>query len=172
MNINYHNSAVKRVMSYVQHYNHKKYWKRRAYAVKTGGFAPYKLYCLLYVKRCDAFNKASMGTDYGAGAEFAEPPILPHGLNGIVVSPQCVIGRHVKLFHQVTLGNDYKEIDNAPTIGDNVTVFPGAKVFGRITIGDNSVIGANAVVNFDVPENSVVVCQKSRVLLRKSNNEL
>ena len=159
------------IMGWVQHYHPQKYWKRRSYAVKPYGFPLRKLFCLLYVKRCDAFNKASMGTDYGAGAEFTEPPILPHGLNGIVICPQAKIGRNVRIFHQVTIGNDYKDINNAPTIGDNVTVFPGAKIIGKVSIGNNCKIGANAVVHFDVPDNSVVVCEKAR-MIRKDQNDI
>ena len=44
-----------------------------------------------------------------------------------------------------------------PVIGDNVTITCGAKVLGNITVGNNSVIGANAVVIHDVEENSVMV---------------
>jgi serine O-acetyltransferase len=43
-----------------------------------------------------------------------------------------------------------------PRIGKNVIVYPGAKIIGGIHIGDGEIIGANAVVVTDVPENSVV----------------
>lgn len=51
-----------------------------------------QLYCLFYVKRCDAFNCASMGTDLGKGATFKTPPILLHGLNGIIIGHDAQIG--------------------------------------------------------------------------------
>ena len=42
-------------------------------------------------------------------------------------------------------------------IGDNVYMAPGAKIFGKITIGNNVKIGANAVIHKDIPDNAVVV---------------
>ena len=47
-----------------------------------GGLKLLKFFYLLYIKRCDAFNKASMGTDWNHGAVFETVPKLPHGLNG------------------------------------------------------------------------------------------
>lgn len=47
---------------------------------------------LLYIKRCDAYNNSSFGTDLNAGALFKTPPHLPHGPNGIIVSPYAKIG--------------------------------------------------------------------------------
>ena len=55
---------------------------------------------------------------------------------------------------------------NVPTIGDNVTIYPGAKIIGKITIGDNCEIGANAVVVHDVPPNTLVVTQSIREIPR------
>lgn len=45
---------------------------------------------------------------------------------------------------------------DCPTIGDNVTIYCGAKVLGNVTIDDNSIIAANAVVVKDIPPNVVV----------------
>jgi serine acetyltransferase len=58
---------------------------------------------LLYIKRQDAFNNASMGTHRNFGAKFVTPPSLPHGLNGIIVSHNAVLGKNVTIFHQVTI---------------------------------------------------------------------
>lgn len=77
---------------------------------------------------------------------------LPHGQ--VVVDGLVVIGRDAVLFPWTTIGlraNDFQ----GPTLGDNVRVGTGAKVIGPIQIGDNVLIGANAVVTRDVPENSV-----------------
>ena len=59
---------------------------------------------LLYIKRCDAFNNATLGTHLGFGASFADIPHLPHGLYGIVVTHNAVIGKNVTIYHQVTIG--------------------------------------------------------------------
>ena len=60
-----------------------------------------------------------------------------------------------------------------PTIGNNVTIFAGAKVFGKITIGDDAVIGANAVVTKDIPSHSMVAGVPAKIIkTRKEINEM
>lgn len=77
---------------------------------------------------------------------------------GIVVSERAVIGSNCNLSQQITIGVAGKgEKSGAPVIGDDVFVAPGAKVFGRIRVGHNVAIGANAVVYRDIPDNAVVV---------------
>jgi len=77
---------------------------------------------------------------------------------GIVVSENAVIGRNCNLSHQVTIGVSRRgERAGVPTIGDNVYIGPGAKIFGKLTVGDKAAIGANCVVTRDVPPSGVVV---------------
>lgn len=166
MNINYHRFPIRNILAVIQHYDAKKYWKRREYVVNRGGSKLLKLFYLLYIKRCDAFNKASLGTDLNHGAVFESVPKFPHGLNGIIISPFAHIGKNCRIFHQVTIGDDYRKVENAPVIGDNVTIYPGAKIVGKIRIGNNCEIGANAVVVKDVPDNSLVVCAQTRLIQR------
>ena len=125
-----------------------------------------KLLYLLYIKCCDAFNNASLGTDLNHGAVFETIPHFPHGLNGIIISPDAHIGKNCTIFHQVTIGNDNKKIENVPTIGDNVTIYPGAKIVGKVRVGNNCVIGANAVVWKNVPDNCLVVVGEHRIIQR------
>jgi serine O-acetyltransferase len=58
-------------------------------------------------------------------------------------------------------------VSHVPIIGDNVEIYPGAKIIGNISIGNNVKIGANAVVSFDVPDNSTVIVEKPRVILKE-----
>ena len=51
-----------------------------------------------------------------------------------------------------------------PTIGDNVYLGPGAKIFGKIQVGNNAAIGANCVVTRDVPDNGVAVGIPAKVI--------
>ncbi len=84
---------------------------------------------------------------------------------GIVVSEFAVIGRNCNLSHQVTIGVSRRGArPGVPTIGDNVYIGPGAKLFGAIVVGDNAAIGANCVVTHDVPENAVVVGIPGKVI--------
>ena len=76
---------------------------------------------------------------------------LPH-LNGIIISPMSKVGEDCTIFHQVTLGvNGRKSLAVAPVVGDRVSIGAGAKLIGPISIGDDAVIGANAVVTKDAP---------------------
>lgn len=79
------------------------------------------------------------------------------------------IGRDFYCLHLVTLGNDAKE--QRPVIGDNVSIYTGATVFGGIHIGDNVTIGAGAVVNKDVPANCTVVGNPA-VIVRKDGEKV
>ena len=121
---------------------------------------------LYYIKRCDAYNNASLGTDMNGGAVFKTIPRFPHGLNGIIINPWSKIGANCTIYHQVTLGDDGKDYHNAPQVGDNVVIGPGAKLIGAIKVGNNVRIGANAVVVEDIPDGAVVVAPKARVILK------
>ena len=59
-----------------------------------------------------------------------------------------------------------------PTIGDHVIIFPGAKVIGKIHIGNNVIIGANATVINDVPDNCVVVGTPARIVSTNSRKAI
>lgn len=78
---------------------------------------------------------------------------LQHGFSTIISAR--MIGKDCWVNQQVTIG--YAAEGIGPTLGDNVSVYAGAKVIGNITIGDNSIIGANAVVVKNVPPNCTVV---------------
>ena len=76
---------------------------------------------------------------------------------GIVVNEESTIGRNCNISQGVTLGQANRgKRAGAPVIGDSVYIGPGAKVVGRVTIGSNVAIGANAVVTMDVPDDAVV----------------
>lgn len=77
---------------------------------------------------------------------------LQHGFSTIITCNS--IGNDCWINQQVTIG--YNGV-YCPTIGNNVTINAGAKVIGNVHIGDNSIIGANAVVVKDVPSNCTVV---------------
>lgn len=98
----------------------------------------------------------------GLGVQFPHP-------NGIVVGLNTVIGSNCIIYQQVTFGG--KLVGDAqkgfyPMLGDNVTVFAGAKLIGQINIGNNVIIGANSVVNKDIPPYSVVAGIPARIIKR------
>jgi serine O-acetyltransferase len=76
----------------------------------------------------------------------------------IIVGRDTTIGANCSLSQDVTIGlAGNGPLAGVPTIGDDVYIAPGARLFGRIRVGDNVKIGANAVVHRDVPSNAVVV---------------
>lgn len=164
--INKKNVIISYVIHSIQHYNPKSYWKMREYVIdnNTGIIRKIiKLWYLFRIKRMDAFNNASMGTDIGFGAKFETPPHLQHGLNGIIISHYASIGKNAWIAQQVTIGQAIDK-NKAPQIGDNVIIGAGARIIGDIRIGDNVTIGANAVVIHDVPDNCVVGGIPARII--------
>jgi serine O-acetyltransferase len=106
------------------------------------------------------------GIEIHPGARIGPQLFIDHGM-GIVIGETAEIGRRVTLYHGVTLGGTSLEKKKRhPTLGDNVVVGAGAKILGAITIGENSRIGANAVVVKSVPPNSVVVGVPGQVVVR------
>ncbi|MGE5128891.1 MAG: hypothetical protein ACM3IK_04625 [Sphingomonadaceae bacterium] len=84
------------------------------------------------------------------------PVYMPHPY-GIVMHSRTVIGRHVTVMQQATLGSKSIGEDAAPVIEDDVYIGAGAKVLGAVRIGRGAIIGANAVVTRDIPPYCTVV---------------
>jgi serine O-acetyltransferase len=104
------------------------------------------------------------GMDISASATIGRGFFIGH-FGGIVINPDVVIGDNCNLSHGVTLGQVNRGTKaGCPVIGDNVFIGPGAKIIGRIHVGDGAAIGANCVVVDDVPENGVVVGVPGRVI--------
>ena len=82
---------------------------------------------------------------------------------GIVISPAAVFGNDVIVRQGVTVDLRRTGEGGAPTIGDRVDIGAGAKILGPIVIGDDVMIGANAVVIRDVPSNSIAVGIPARI---------
>jgi serine O-acetyltransferase len=89
-----------------------------------------------------------------------------HG--GIVISGYAKFGDNCRIRNGVVIGLRRVEDPCAPVIGNNVDIGAGAKLLGRITIGDNVTIGANAVVVRDVPSNCIAIGVPAIVRARRS----
>jgi serine O-acetyltransferase len=92
--------------------------------------------------------------------------VIDHS-GGIVISGYARIGDNCRIRSGVVIGLRRVEEPCAPVIGDNVDIGSGAKLLGPISIGNNVLIGANAVVLADVPDNSVAVGIPARVRPRR-----
>jgi len=80
--------------------------------------------------------------------------ILPHP-QGIVIGPEVVVGSRTWIFQNVTVGGTPGKV-GVPHIGSDSRIYTGAVVAGPIRVGCNVVIGANVVVYFDVPNQTIV----------------
>lgn len=98
------------------------------------------------------------------GATIGEGLFIDHG-SGVVIGETSEIGNNVTIYQGVTLGGTGNEKGKRhPTLMDNVVVGNGARVLGSFTVGENSRIGAGAVVLSEVPSNSTVVGNPGRVV--------
>ncbi len=106
---------------------------------------------------------SATGIDIHPGATIGESFFIDHG-TGVVIGETSVIGSHVRLYQAVTLGAKRFPTDEHghlikgsprhPVLEDDVVIYAGATVLGRITIGKGSVIGGNVWLTRSVPENS------------------
>ncbi|MBX9988616.1 serine O-acetyltransferase [Priestia aryabhattai] len=94
------------------------------------------------------------GIDIDYRAKIGSGCCIVHGV-GTVVGCGAVIGENAKIYHGVTLGiaDSPNREDGFPTVGDNALIGAGAKLLGKINIGDQVRIGANSVVINDIPNN-------------------
>ena len=95
--------------------------------------------------------------EMGGGSVFA------YGGIGVVIHSRAVIGKNCLIGQGVTIGgkSGWYEV---PVIGDNVHISAGARILGPIRIGNNVIIGANAVVVKDVPDNCIVAGVPAKII--------
>jgi len=158
----FQNKLGQYILSYLQNYNHEKYWRRRSIVIDSSNRTNvlFKLYYLYYIKKIDAKHHCSFGTNLNSGSIFKTLPNLPHGPNGIIIGHDLEIGKNVTIFHQTTLAH------GGGTIGDNVVFGSGSKLLKGINVGDNVKIGMNCVVIENIPANSSVVLCRPRIIVK------
>jgi serine O-acetyltransferase len=111
------------------------------------------------------------GVDIHPGARIGGSFFIDHG-TGVVIGETAVVGERVRLYQAVTLGARRFEVDEHgalvkgtsrhPIVEDDVVVYAGATILGRITIGRGSTIGGNVWVTRSVPPGSHVTQAQSR----------
>lgn len=111
------------------------------------------------------------GIDIHPRAKIGESFTIDHG-TGVVIGSTSIIGNNVKIYQGVTLGaksfpldehgNPIKGIPRHPIVEDDVVIYAGATILGRITIGKGSVIGGNVWVTQDVPPQSRIIQSRAK----------
>ena len=110
-------------------------------------------------------SKVPYQAKIGKGTKFG------YGGIGVVIHSKAQIGDYCSIGQQVTIGGGNSMYPGLPIIGNHVRISKGAIVFGGITIGDNAIIGANAVVNKPVPDNAVVAGVPAKIIRIKKDEE-
>jgi serine O-acetyltransferase len=118
------------------------------------------------------------GIDIHPGAQVGESFFIDHG-TGVVIGETAIIGDRVRIYQGVTLGAKSFPIDEAgwlvksiprhPIIEDDVVIYAGATILGRVTIGRGSEIGGNVWLTHDVPPHSRVVQAREQNLVSLTN---
>nr|WP_074745031.1 serine O-acetyltransferase EpsC [Nitrosospira multiformis] len=114
---------------------------------------------------------SSTGIEIHPGAQIGGFFFIDHG-TGVVIGETAVIGEHVRLYQAVTLGAKRFPVDEHgalvkgnlrhPIVEDDVVIYAGATILGRITIGRGSTIGGNVWLTRSVPPGSVISQAQTR----------
>src|SRR5688500_270955 len=114
---------------------------------------------------------SSTGIEIHPGAQIGGSFFIDHG-TGVVIGETAVIGEHVRLYQAVTLGAKRFPVDEHgalvkgnlrhPIVEDDVVIYAGATILGRITIGRGSTIGGNVWLTRSVPPGSVISQAQTR----------
>lgn len=138
-------------------------YRAGAYLSKTKLIGSFLRVLFEYFIRVFYASDISLKSKVGAGL------IIMHG-HDIVIGSDVVIGKNCKILNGVTLGNKDTTlpVNEQPVLGDNVVLGSGAKLLGKIHIGDHVIVGANSVVLKDAPAGATVVGVPARVVKEHS----
>jgi serine O-acetyltransferase len=131
----------------------------------------HRLGARLVARLVAAIAHTRTGIDIHPGASIGSGFFIDHG-TGVVIGETTIIGDNVRIYQAVTLGARHFPTDDEgnlikgdarhPIVEDDVVVYAGATILGRITIGRGSTIGGNVWLTQDVPPNSIVTQATAR----------
>jgi serine O-acetyltransferase len=125
----------------------------------------YQLGAKLLARLVAEIAHTKTGIDIHPGAKIGSSFFVDHG-TGVVIGETAIVGERVRIYQAVTLGARHFPTDDAgkvvkgnprhPIVEDDVIIYAGATILGRIVIGQGSTIGGNVWLTEDVPPNSFV----------------
>jgi serine O-acetyltransferase len=131
----------------------------------------HKLGAPLIARIISEIAHSATGIDIHPGAQIGGSFFIDHG-TGVVIGETAVIGCHVRLYQAVTLGAKRFAIDDSgalikggashPIVEDDVVIYAGATILGRITVGRSSIIGGNVWLTRSVPPGSNITQAQAR----------
>lgn len=156
--------AAKNVFEVILLYSgfHALCWYRLAHAF-------YKSKLFFLARMFSQIGRFFTGVEIHPGAVIGKGLFIDHGM-GVVIGETAEIGDYCTIYHGATLGGTGKDKGKRhPTIGNNVLISTGAKILGPFKVGDNSRIGANAVVLNEVEADTTVVGVPGRAVKRRDH---
>lgn len=114
------------------------------------------------------FRKLSVHLGFTIPINVFGPGFSIAHYGSIVVNGNTIVGKNCRIHSGVNIEVN----DQAPIIGDNVYIGPGVKMWGKIKIGDNVAIGANAVVFTDIPANVTVAGIPAGIVSQKGSEKM
>jgi serine O-acetyltransferase len=132
----------------------------------------YRRGATLVARLISDIGRSKTGIDIHPGADIGPSFFIDHG-SGVVIGETTVIGERVRIYQAVTLGARNFPIDDSgtlikgkarhPIIEDDVVIYAGATILGRVTVGRGSTIGGNVWLTHSVPPNSHISQAQTRV---------
>lgn len=133
----------------------------------------YRLGVPLIARMIAELSHGATGIDIHPGASIGEHVFIDHG-TGIVIGATAVVGDRVQIYQAVTLGaksfptdaegRAIKGVPRHPVVEDDVVIYSGATVLGRVTIGRGAILGGSVWVTEDVPPNTIVSQARMRAI--------
>jgi len=120
----------------------------------------YRIGCLMFGYR---HNRIGIKLGFTIPVNCFEEGLRLFHIGPVVVNAHARIGKFAQVFSCVNIGNK-DAWDFVPHIGDNVRIAPGAKLFGKISIGNHCSIGANAVVNKSFPDDVTIAGVPAKII--------
>ena len=131
----------------------------------------YRLGLRMLARMISETSHSQTGIDIHPGATIGEAFFIDHG-TGVVIGETAIVGRGVRLYQGVTLGARRfetggdgllaKDYPRHPILEDDVVVYAGASILGRITVGRGSVIAGSVWLTHSVPPHSQVSQARAR----------
>lgn len=117
------------------------------------------------------FSQLLYGITIPQSTKIGEGLFISH--NGpIIINGSAIIGKNCNIGPMVVIGWGKANGEfGVPEIGDRVFIAPGAVIFGPVKIGNDVAIGANSVVNFDVPDGGIVVGNPGKIVSTKGSSD-
>ena len=129
------------------------------FCYRINNFLWKKLHLKFLARLLSQIARFFTGIEIHPGATIGKRLFIDHGM-GVVIGEATIIGDDCVLYQGVTLGGvgtGEHKVKRHPTLLNNVMISAGAKVIGDVTIGNNSIVGAQTVVLANVPDNCTVV---------------